>query len=277
MSHTPWTDACIHTFDFHCILVISVWTSAQCTNFNSIMSYCCVVPMLQNIIHKQFTLFFCTVPGWFQCPRNPVHMIISLHWDYLHIVNKLRALGKSIRPWWLHDDALDLEASGFIINLTHFIDFFLLIIFYLFSMASMFLRSSRSCQVLSSSLSENRRWCPVTHSAPLRGPREATLSTTSSTLAVLICSENSISVHHKYRPSRRKALAFTNVPLTPFATARLPLFEALMNESVPFEQLLNEWIARIESQPQTILTLQKSFQIWIWILFDINDMYISPL
>lgn len=97
--------------------------------------------------------------------------------------------------------------------LSAWISFFL---FYLFSMASMFLRSSRSCQVLSSSLPENRRWCPVTHSAPLRGARKATLSTTSSTLAVLMCSENSISLHYTHPPSRKNAVGFTKVPQTPF-------------------------------------------------------------
>lgn len=124
----------------------------------------------------------------------------------------------------------------------------LFIYFYLFSMASMFLRSSRSCQVLASSLSENRRWCPVTHSVPLRGGRDVTLSTTSITLAVLMCSENSISVHNKHQPSRKSAICLTKSPQTPFSTERLPLFRDVTTESV---QLFNELIGRIGSQPRS--------------------------
>lgn len=64
---------------------------------------------------------------------------------------------------------------------------------HLFSMASMFLSSSKTCRELPSSLSEKSRWWPVIHRVPLLGGCRGCRSTTSSTLAVLICSENSIS------------------------------------------------------------------------------------
>lgn len=64
---------------------------------------------------------------------------------------------------------------------------------YLFSMASMFLRRMRSCQEASSFLSENRRWWLVTHRVPLSAGWKGLLRVTSSTLAVLMCSDNSIS------------------------------------------------------------------------------------
>lgn len=96
---------------------------------------------------------------------------------------------------------------------------------HLFSMASMFLRSSRSCLELSSSLSENSRWWPVTHSVPLLGGRWRSRSTTSSTLAVLMCSENSMELLWPPRqscpPRRNHFLAFweneSELPLEPHA------------------------------------------------------------
>lgn len=60
-------------------------------------------------------------------------------------------------------------------------------------MASIFLRSSRSWLEESSSLSEKSRWCPVMHRVPRTGGRSGCRSSTSSTLAFLMCSENSIS------------------------------------------------------------------------------------
>lgn len=65
---------------------------------------------------------------------------------------------------------------------------------YLFSMASMFLRSTNTCRELSPSLSEKRRWWPVTHRVPLVGGWNGCRRTTSSTFAVLMCSENSITI-----------------------------------------------------------------------------------
>lgn len=146
---------------------------------------------------------------------------------------------------------------------------YIYIYLYLFSMASMFLRSSRSCQVLSSSLSENRRWCPVTHSAPDRGAREATLSTTSSTLAVLICSENSISVHHKHVWRRQVSPKYHKTPLRPNAFRCYSRFRDVMVESVPFERLLNRKNRVATANDSKVRTL--CFYSWFsWIL------YISP-
>lgn len=72
---------------------------------------------------------------------------------------------------------------------------------HLFSMASMFLRSSRTCRELPSSLSEKSRWWPVMHRVPLLGGCSGCRSTTSATLAVLMCSENSISSpRHRHKP-----------------------------------------------------------------------------
>ena len=59
-------------------------------------------------------------------------------------------------------------------------------------MASMFLSSSKTCRQLPSSLSEKSRWWPVMHRVPLLGGWSGCRSTTSSTLAVLICSDSSI-------------------------------------------------------------------------------------
>lgn len=73
---------------------------------------------------------------------------------------------------------------------------------HLFSMASMFLRSSKTCRWVPSSLSEKSRWWPVMHRVPLLGGWSGCRSTTSSTLAVLMWSENSISPTSSSKPPR---------------------------------------------------------------------------
>lgn len=75
---------------------------------------------------------------------------------------------------------------------------------HLFSMASMFLRSRRTCRELPSSLSEKSRWWPVMHRVPLLGGCSGCWSTTSATLAVLMCSENSISSPPPLRQNLQK-------------------------------------------------------------------------
>lgn len=74
---------------------------------------------------------------------------------------------------------------------------------HLFSIASMFLSSKRSCHELSPLLSEKSRWWPVTHSVPFIGAWNGCFSTTSSTFAVLICSENSIDFSDHYAVKQR--------------------------------------------------------------------------
>lgn len=84
---------------------------------------------------------------------------------------------------------------------------------HLFSMASMFLRSSRTCRELPSSLSEKSRWWPVMHRVPLLGGCSGCRSTTSATLAVLMCSENSISSprhRHNTPPLKKRNHALLN-------------------------------------------------------------------
>lgn len=68
-------------------------------------------------------------------------------------------------------------------------------------MASMFLRSNKTCRESLSSLSEKSRWWPVMHRVPLLGGCSGCRSTTSSTLAVLMCSANSISPPFKHPKS----------------------------------------------------------------------------
>lgn len=87
-------------------------------------------------------------------------------------------------------------------------------------MASMFLRSSRSSLEESSSLSEKSRWCPVMHRVPLTGGWSGCRSTTSSTLAFLMCSENSISLSS--RSKRKNTPTFReSVPYRPHSELQI--------------------------------------------------------
>lgn len=93
----------------------------------------------------------------------------------------IRLYGPSLHLWIWHLNTLVEKAATYC---PHSV--------YLFSMASMFLRSNKTSRELSPSLLEKSRWWPVTHNVPCIGGWNGRLRTTSSTFAVFMCSENSI-------------------------------------------------------------------------------------
>lgn len=93
----------------------------------------------------------------------------------------IRLYGPSLHLWIWHLNTLVEKAVTYCPHPT-----------YLFSMASMFLRSNKTSRELSPSLLEKSRWWPVTHNVPCVGGWNGRLRTTSSTFAVFMCSENSI-------------------------------------------------------------------------------------